>query len=96
MNGSALRERLLCLATRDDPIDSRQVSDGNLEDLHHGGNARQADIGDRNAVAMAIRAGFLVSGKPRLDRLESGAEPIDLPSAPSRVVEPAGCRKILF
>ena len=73
-----------------------RVGDGNFEDLHHGGNARKADISDRDAVAVAIRAGFFVSGKSRLDRLEAGGEPVDLPCAPGGVVEPAGCRKILF
>ena len=44
---------------------------------------------------MAIAAGGVVAGQTPLDRLQAGGEPVGLPGAPGRIVEPALGRQIL-
>src|SRR5262245_66199191 len=80
-------EGLVLHAGVDDPAHRRERREVVLVEIRSRRLARQADVGDRDGVAVAIASGILASREIGLERLQSLANPVVDPFQPRGLVE---------
>ena len=75
-------KRVKCVTVSHDPINGRNVGNGDFKNPRHDNDTGQADVGDRRRIAVTELSCFRIAGKPLFEGLQTGREPVNLPGTP--------------